>query len=101
MQVSHSHIPWVVVTCVRSEPQRHAGILWSGPMAQQHLDRLTSTDASFLHQESSAAHMHVGGVLLFEGPAPKFEDILEHIRGRLHLIPRYRQKLATPPAGSG
>jgi diacylglycerol O-acyltransferase / wax synthase len=70
-------------------------------MPQHHLDRLTSTDASFLHQESSAAHMHVGGVLLFEGSAPKFEDILEHIRGRLHLIPRYRQKLATPPAGTG
>jgi WS/DGAT/MGAT family acyltransferase len=70
-------------------------------MAQQHLDRLTSTDAGFLHQETASAHMHVGGVLLFEGPAPRFEDFLEHIRGRLHLVPRYRQKLAIPPVGSG
>jgi WS/DGAT/MGAT family acyltransferase len=70
-------------------------------LAQQHLDRLTSTDAGFLHQETPAAHMHIGGVLLFEGPAPRFEDVLDHIRGRLHLVPRYRQKLATPPAGSG
>jgi diacylglycerol O-acyltransferase len=70
-------------------------------VAQQHFDRLTSTDAGFLHQETSSAHMHVGGVLLFEGPAPRFEDFLEHIRGRLHLLPRYRQKLAIPPAGSG
>ena len=70
-------------------------------MAQQHLDRLTSTDAGFLHQETTSAHMHVGGVLLFDGPAPPFEDFLEHIRGRLHLVPRYRQKLAIPPAGSG
>jgi diacylglycerol O-acyltransferase / wax synthase len=45
--------------------------------------------------------MHIGGLLLFEGPAPKYEDVLDHIRGRLHLVPRYRQKLATPPAGSG
>jgi WS/DGAT/MGAT family acyltransferase len=45
--------------------------------------------------------MHIGGVLLFEGPAPKFADVLDHVRGRLHLVPRYRQKLATPPAGSG
>ncbi len=70
-------------------------------MSQQHLDRLTSTDASFLHQESASAHMHIGGVLLFEGPAPPIDAVLEHIRGRLHLVPRYRQKLAVPPAGSG
>jgi WS/DGAT/MGAT family acyltransferase len=68
---------------------------------QQHFDRLTSTDAAFLHQETASAHMHVGGVLLFEGAAPRFEDFLDHIRGRLHLVPRYRQKLAVPPAGSG
>jgi WS/DGAT/MGAT family acyltransferase len=70
-------------------------------VAQQHLDRLTSTDAGFLHQETASAHMHVGGVLLFEGAAPPFEEFLDHIRGRLHLVPRYRQKLAIPPAGSG
>jgi diacylglycerol O-acyltransferase / wax synthase len=70
-------------------------------VGQQHFDRLTSTDTGFLHQETSSAHMHVGGVLLFEGPAPRFEDFLEHIRGRLHLVPRYRQKLAIPPVGSG
>ena len=70
-------------------------------MTQQHLDRLTSTDASFLHQETASAHMHIGGVLLFDGPAPRIEAVLDHIRGRLHLLPRYRQKLAVPPGGSG
>ncbi len=70
-------------------------------MSQQHLDRLTSIDASFLHQEGHASHMHVGGVLIFEGPAPPFEDFLDHIRSRLHLVPRYRQKLATPPLETG
>jgi WS/DGAT/MGAT family acyltransferase len=70
-------------------------------MSQQHLDRLTSIDASFLHQEHRASHMHIGGVLIFEGPAPAFEDFLDHIRGRLHLVPRYRQKLATPPLETG
>jgi WS/DGAT/MGAT family acyltransferase len=70
-------------------------------MVQQHLDRLTSIDASFLHQEGRASHMHIGGVLLFEGPPPPFDDYLDHVRGRLHLVPRYRQKLATPPLESG
>ena len=70
-------------------------------MAQQHLDRLTSIDASFLHQEGHSSHMHIGGVLVFEGPPPKFDDYLNHVRGRLHLVPRYRQKLATPPLETG
>ncbi len=70
-------------------------------MAQQHLDRLTSTDASFLHQEGPSSHMHIGGVLVFEGPPPAFRDYLDHVRGRLHLVPRYRHKLATPPLESG
>ena len=70
-------------------------------MPPQHKDRLSSVDASFLHQEHQASHMHVGAVLLFEGPPPSYEDLLEQIESRLHLVPRYRQKLAFPPFGSG
>jgi WS/DGAT/MGAT family acyltransferase len=70
-------------------------------MAQQHLDRLTSTDASFLHQEGDASHMHIGAVLVFDGPPPEFADYLDHVRSRLHLVPRYRHKLAHPPLESG
>ena len=70
-------------------------------MAQQHLDRLTAIDASFLHNEGRASHMHVGGITIFEGPAPDFSDFLDHIRGRLHQVPRYRHKLAQPPLETG
>src|ERR671921_2137236 len=70
-------------------------------MAQEHGDRLTAVDASFLAQEGPAAHMHVGAVLIFEGPAPDFADLAGQIRGRLHLVPRYRQKLAFPPLETG
>jgi diacylglycerol O-acyltransferase / wax synthase len=70
-------------------------------MAQQHLDRLSSTDVSFLTNESSSSHMHVGAIMIFEGPAPSYEDLLEHVRGRAHLVPRFRQKLAFPPAQTG
>ena len=69
--------------------------------AQQHLDRLTAIDASFLHQESAVSHMHVGAVTIFEGPPPAFEEIADALRGRLHLVPRYRQRLAVPPLGTG
>src|ERR671919_447281 len=68
---------------------------------QRILDRLTSIDASFLTNEGPSSHMHVGGVLIFEGPPPSYEDLLEHIQGRLHLVPRFRQKLAHPPVQTG
>jgi diacylglycerol O-acyltransferase / wax synthase len=70
-------------------------------MLQQHLDRLSSIDASFLHQEGPTSHMHIGAVLLFEGPPPAFAEYLDHVRGRLHFVPRYRQKLAIPPLETG
>jgi len=70
-------------------------------VAQEHLDRLTAVDASFLHQEDADSHMHIGAVTLFEGPAPSFVEVAEHIRSRLHLVPRYRQRLAYPPFETG
>src|SRR3954452_10395528 len=70
-------------------------------MAQQHLDRLTAVDASFLAQEGPASHMHIGGLVICEGPPPGHEEILDHIRTRLHLVPRYRQRLAQPPLETG
>lgn len=70
-------------------------------MAQEHLDRLTAVDASFLAQEGPASHMHIGGIVICEGPAPGYEEMLDHIRTRLHLVPRYRQRLAQPPLETG
>jgi diacylglycerol O-acyltransferase / wax synthase len=64
-------------------------------------DRLTGLDASFLHLEDGAAHMHVAGVMLFEGSPPPYDDLLEAIERRLGLVPRYRQRLAFVPLGQG
>jgi diacylglycerol O-acyltransferase len=70
-------------------------------MAQQHMDRLSSVDTSFLTNESSSSHMHVGAIMIFEGPAPSYDDLLDHVRGRADAVPRFRQKLAYPPAQTG
>src|SRR6201988_4685880 len=70
-------------------------------MAQRHLDRLTPVDASFLHQEGPSSHMHIGGPCPVRGPPPSMEEFLEQIRRRLHLVPRYRHKLAYTAIDSG
>ncbi len=58
-------------------------------------------DASFLHQEGPDSHMHIGGLTIVEGPPPDMDEFLEQIRRRLHLVPRYRHKLAHTALDSG
>src|SRR5215218_5840972 len=49
-------------------------------MAQAHGDRLTAVDASFVAQEGPVSHMHIGAVMIFEGPPPAYDDLADHIR---------------------
>src|ERR1035438_6123209 len=65
-------------------------------------DRLTALDSTFLHLEDhSTAHMHVASVMVFEGSAPTLQELINHVQGRLHLVPRSRQRLAHVPLGQG
>ncbi len=65
-------------------------------------DRLTALDSTFLHlEDNSTAHMHVASVMVFEGTAPTPQELVDHIVSRLHLVPRYRQRLAFVPYGQG
>jgi diacylglycerol O-acyltransferase / wax synthase len=62
-------------------------------------DRLSGLDASFLHLEQGGAHMHVASTTIFEGPTPEYDEFRDHIASRLHLVPRFRQKLRFIPLG--
>jgi diacylglycerol O-acyltransferase / wax synthase len=64
-------------------------------------DRLSGLDSAFLHLERGPAHMHVGSTMIFEGPAPDYEDFKRAIEARLHLVPRFRQKVRFVPLGQG
>jgi diacylglycerol O-acyltransferase / wax synthase len=70
-------------------------------MATLHKDRLSAIDASFLAQEREASHMHVGALVIFEGPPPTHDELVDHVESRLYLVPRYRQKLAESPLETG
>jgi diacylglycerol O-acyltransferase len=65
-------------------------------------DRLTALDSSFLHLEDNMpSHMHVASVTIFDGDVPPYDEFVEGISTRLHLVPRYRQKLGFVPFGQG
>ena len=63
--------------------------------------RLSALDASFLHLEKAGARLHVASVTIFDGPTPPYDELLAHIEGRLHLVPRFRQRLAEIPLDQG
>ena len=65
------------------------------------MDWMSPMDASFLHIEGPMNPMHIGGVSIFEGPAPPFEDLEEMVDRKLGLVPRYRQKVRFIPLGLG
>ena len=61
------------------------------------VETMSALDASFLHVEDAVSHMHMGSVGIFEGPAPRQDAVLAAVAGKLHLVPRYRQRVRFPP----
>jgi len=67
------------------------------------MQRLSTLDTSFLRVETPSAHMHVGWMATLELPSGAGElnpDMLaERIAARLHLAPRFRQRVVPAPLG--
>src|ERR1035438_8249469 len=62
--------------------------------------RMTADDAAFLYLERKEMPLHIGSVSLFEGPLP-FYRFVQQIDSKLHLIPRYRQRVLPAPFNIG
>jgi diacylglycerol O-acyltransferase len=60
-------------------------------------ERLSASDMSSLLAERGPIHVNVGGTMIMEGKPPSYEELLVHVESRLHLIPRYRQRVARAP----
>ena len=61
------------------------------------VERLSSLDAGFLQVENDTQQMHVGSLLVFEGPVPDYEDFCDHLASCLDSVPRYRQRVQRMP----
>ncbi|HEY7622661.1 MAG TPA: wax ester/triacylglycerol synthase family O-acyltransferase [Solirubrobacteraceae bacterium] len=66
---------------------------------------LSPLDATFLELEDAdnTAHMHIGGVLVFEplpgGKTPTLARVRRHLERRIEALPRYRDKLSRRTTG--
>jgi diacylglycerol O-acyltransferase len=65
------------------------------------MEWMSPIDSSFLHIENATTPMHIGGVSIFEGPPPPFEQLRAMVEGKLGLVPRYRQKVRFVPLAAG
>lgn len=69
-------------------------------------ERLSGIDASFLYLETPGVHMHVGGLAILDpsvrpdGRLP-FEDLEDLVAQRIHMVPRFRQRVVFPPLPLG
>ena len=83
-----------------------SGAILGGVSARRSFEILDTQDSSFVSFEGRHTHMHVAAVATFEAAALRgpqggldIDRIRAAIESRLHLLPRYRQRLAFTPIG--
>ena len=67
-----------------------------------YVEQLSAQDASFLYVENEKVANHVGGLYVYDQSAVPggdltFKGILRYLESKLHLVPRYRQRLVEVP----
>nr|WP_321243534.1 wax ester/triacylglycerol synthase family O-acyltransferase [uncultured Psychroserpens sp.] len=60
------------------------------------IQQISGSDAAFLYAESPTSPMHIATLNIVEGSL-KFEDFKAIIASKLHLIPKFRQRLLNVP----
>ncbi|GAG20515.1 unnamed protein product, partial [marine sediment metagenome] len=58
--------------------------------------RLSTQDAAFLYNDTEEAPMNIGSVAVFEGEI-SYERLVENLGQKMHLCPRYRQRVVPAP----
>jgi diacylglycerol O-acyltransferase len=66
------------------------------PRAAKLSRRMSAQDASFIYGESNSGPLHIGSINIFDGQID-YDELIAHMGARMHLLPRYRQRLAFVP----
>jgi hypothetical protein len=61
------------------------------------MERMSTLDAGFFFVEHKHVPMHLGSLMVFEGPPPAYRAVAGLFTAQLPLMPRYRQVVRTVP----
>ncbi len=61
------------------------------------MERMSTLDAGFFFVEHKNVPMHLGSLVVFEGPAPAYQDLVDLYAATLPRVPRYHQIVRTVP----
>jgi diacylglycerol O-acyltransferase / wax synthase len=66
-------------------------------MEDGHMERMSTLDAGFYFVEHENVPMHIGSLVVFEGPAPSYRELTRLYEAKLPAVPRYRQVVKQAP----
>jgi len=61
------------------------------------VERVTPQNLMFLSAEEGGSRLHVGSVGVYEGPAPRLDELITRVEQALPLVPRARQRIQEVP----
>jgi WS/DGAT/MGAT family acyltransferase len=67
-----------------------------GDAVEDSIKQISGQDAQFLYAESPSSPMHIGSLTIIEGSL-KFKDFRANLASKLHLMPKFRQRLLNVP----
>jgi diacylglycerol O-acyltransferase len=70
-------------------------------MTSRGLQVLSPLDAAFLRLEDRSTSVHIASVAVFDGPSPTYDEVYAAYLFKLHLVPRYRQRVRELPLQLG
>lgn len=72
------------------------------------MERLDPLDAAFYYGETAAHPLHIGAILTFDAATLahasgqfRYDDVCALVAGRIHRVPRLRQRVVAVPFGAG
>ena len=65
------------------------------------MEVMSPLDTAFLRLESRSTSLHIGSVGIFDGPPPTAEQVHAAFTAKLHLVPRYHQRVREVPLRLG
>ena len=65
------------------------------------MEVMSPLDAAFLRIEDRHTSLHIASLAIFDGPPPSYEQVHRAFLSKLHLVPRYRQRVVEVPLRLG